>query len=132
MTTGNLELPEMLAGTAQREVVFNDLVDALDAVLTSKIVLTVDDSNEETVSKSAYIRNVFFDLTPGTPPPDGDIDLFFDDTKRGFFVVRNGTAENVTVSIIAQSVTPGVLAAGEIGEFITDGDNIYMLGKTAT
>lgn len=124
----NLNLPVM-AATGQREVVVNDAVDRLDSALTRSIILSVTDTNAVSLTADQFRRNVLFTLQTGSPAPDGAITLEVPDLSRGQFVVRNITAQNVTVEIDDQSHTPAVLSAGNIGKFICDGANVYLIAQ---
>jgi hypothetical protein len=84
----------------------------------------VDDTNVATVLTGDFQRHAFFDVVDAATPPDAAITVAVPAIKRGLFVVRNETAQLVTVEITGQPETSPTVSAGEAGLLICDGVNV--------
>jgi hypothetical protein len=90
----------------------------------------VDDTNVATVLIQDFQRHAFFDVVDAATPPDAAITVAVTAIKRGLFVVRNETAQLVTVEITGQPATSPTIDAGVAGLLICDGVNVVLAGTS--
>jgi hypothetical protein len=128
--SNNLGLSQIAATQANKHVTANDQVGQLDAALTEVLSVEVDDTNAATVLTEDFQRHAFFDVADAVTPPDAAITVTVPAIKRGLFVVRNETAQLVTVEITGQPETAPTVSAGEAGLLICDGVNVILAGTS--
>jgi hypothetical protein len=113
--SNNLGLSQIAATQSNKHVTANDQVGEIDAALTEVLSVEVDDTNGATVLTEDFQRHAFFDVVDAVTPPDAAITVAVPAIKRGLFVVRNETAQLVTVEITGQPEAPPTVSAGEAG-----------------
>lgn len=130
--SNNLNTDQVAEGQADAEVTVNDMVGQVDAAITEKLVVLVDNTNAATISATDFRRNNLFSIDPDTPAPTGAITITVSAIKRGLFVVLNTTAQDVDVEITAQPETPPTIPAGEVLTLHCDGVNVRSVGGGGT
>jgi hypothetical protein len=128
--SNNLALSQIAATQSNKHVTANDQAGQLDAALTEILSVEVDDTNLAIVLTEDFQRHAFFDVVDAVTPPDDAITVTVPAIKRGLFVVRNETAQLVTVEIIGQPETSPTVSAGEAGLLICDGVNVVLAGTS--
>jgi hypothetical protein len=129
--SNNLGLSQIAATQSNKHVTANDQAGEIDAALTEVGSIEVDDTNVATVLTQDFQRHAFFDVVDAATPPDAAITVAVPAIKRGLFVVRNETAQLVTVEITGQPETSPTVSAGEAGLLICDGVNVILAGSSA-
>jgi hypothetical protein len=77
-----------------------------------------------------FRRHAFFDVVDAVTPPDAAITLSVPAIRRGLFVVRNETAQLLSVEITGQPETSPTVSPGEAGLLIGDGVNVVLAGTS--
>jgi hypothetical protein len=129
--SNNLGLSQIAATQSNKHVTANDQVGQLDAALTEVLSVEVDDTNVATVLTQNFQRHAFFDVVDAVTPPDAAITVAVPAIKRGLFVVRNETAQLVTVEITGQLAASPTVNAGQAGLLLCDGVNVILAGSSA-
>jgi len=130
--SNNLSLDQVAENQSSAEVTINDANAQLDAAITEKLVVLVDNTNAATISATDFRRNNMFSVDPDTPAPTAAITITVSAIKRGIFVVLNTTAEDVDVEISGQPETAPTIPAGEVLTLHCDGVNVRSVGGGGT
>lgn len=130
---GNITGRPTVAGTGGNAyLASNDGDEQIDLSFTDPITVLVDDSNAATITDVAtsynFTRNILFVLADGSPVPTAAITITVPATKRGFFVVKNTTSFDATVTISGQSETADEVLSGTSSVFSSDGVNCRIAG----
>lgn len=131
MATANFGWTELTAGQDNKYVTINDGFNAIDRRLSDPLTVLVDNSNAATISQANYLDYGFLIIDEDSPVPTAGITITVPTDTVGWFVVRNDTAQTVTVEITAQSKTSPTVLTGEEAIFTTDGVDI-MKSATST
>jgi hypothetical protein len=110
--SNNLALSQFAAAQSNKHVTANDQAGEIDAALTEVLSVEVDGTNAASVLNQDFQRHAFFDVVDAVTPPDAAITLTVPAIKRGLFVVRNETAQTVTVEITGQPAASPTIDAG--------------------
>lgn len=127
--SNNLDLSQIAATQLNKHVTANDQVAELDAALTEVAAIAVDDTNAATLSSAIFQRHVVFAIEEDTTPPDDAITITVPAIRRGLFVVRNNTAQPLTVEVSGQADPGPVLVAGEVVLLLCDGAAVRAPGS---
>lgn len=130
--SNNLSRTETLSNQNQKEVTLNDSDGILDAAITAKLTVLVDDTNVYTLTTTEFTQASLFFVEDGSPVPTADITLNVPSATRGMFAVVNNTSYSITVQRSGQALTAPTLISGNNGVFLYDGTNVYAAGSTVS
>lgn len=115
--TNNANTTAMLASQAQKEVTFNDFREAIDALCTQKLSISISTVTPITlVRETQSHRASSFTLDNAGSPPVANFVLRFPAFDRGFVRIKNNTSFVATVEISGQTGPP-TLQPGEQANF---------------
>lgn len=127
-TTPNLGIPHLLPNSASPEVPVNAGMDAFDARLTGRAVLSIGTSNALVLTQAQQAAAVAFILATGSPGPTaGVLITFLAAIGMGLFTVENQTGKTVTLKVSGQLGVLPTLANGVRGFFLNDGVTVVKL-----
>jgi len=126
MPTINLQFNHIADNQNNKEVVFNATIDKFDGVITGKVIFTVDNVNALTLTDIEFTENNLFIIEPdGGTPPDAQITMTVPRIKRGPFVVRNNTLQEIKVKMSGQILVDRIVEAGETAHYTSDGASVF-------
>lgn len=128
----NLGLTELAESQQEKEVVINDIFVEVDAAITEKLEVAVDDANEVTLLDDEFQRHVLFSIEDDSTAPTGAITVYVPAIRRGLFAVANEASQDATITISGQPETPPTVPSGNAAILICDGTNVLAVSSGTT
>ena len=123
--SNNLGLDQITASQDQKETTSNDADGGLDASITERVAIAIDNTNAVTVTDAQLRGQVFFEFTDSGTTAACTANLSA--IKRGLIAVLNNCGQTLTVQISGQSLTPPTIADGDLVLLANDGSDVQAL-----
>lgn len=120
--TQTAKIPHVADKQNDKETRYNEQCAYIDAFLTGKLALSVDDSNAYTLTEDQFMSANIFEFSDGAPAPTDFITITIPNLRRGLFVVRNLTSRTLDVVAPLQVTGSTALGSNETGHFFSYDD----------